>query len=231
MEQSRNKDQKCPVVLLLDTSGSMAGQPIDELNKALVKLKEDILNEPTLSSYLEIGIVAFDDDARVERAIDLISPETELPILNVGGVTNLLSGMNKAMEIVIDRLSFYKSIREHHFRPYIILFTDGAPTNTTEEIEQLDQTIQMMSDEKRFVFIPFGLGNADMHLLSKLAAQNAYQKLNNKAVAYRMTNEIKFSSVFEFVSASISSVINQEGRETVQLPPDVAEAVIFDLGA
>jgi hypothetical protein len=31
MEQARNKDQKCPVVILLDTSGSMSGKPIEEL--------------------------------------------------------------------------------------------------------------------------------------------------------------------------------------------------------
>jgi len=229
MEQSRNKDQKCPVVLLLDTSGSMAGQPIDELNKALVKLKEDILNEPTLSSRLEIGIVAFDDDARVERAIDLVTPETDLPILNVGGTTNLVAGMNKAIEIVSDRKSFYKSNGEQYYRPFIVLFTDGAPTNTPEEIEQLDQTIQQMSDEKRFVFLPFGVGGADMQLLSKLAAQTEDQRLKGKAVAYQMTNETKFSGVFEFVSASISSAINQGGTQTAQLSPDVAQAVTFDL--
>jgi uncharacterized protein YegL len=229
MEQARNKDQKCPVVLLLDTSGSMAGQPIDELNKALVKLKEDILNEPTLSSRLEIGIVAFDDDARIERAIDLITPETDLPILNVGGTTNLVAGMNKAIEIVSDRKSFYKSNGEQYYRPFIVLFTDGAPTNTPEEIEQLDQTIQQMSDEKRFVFLPFGVGGADMQLLSKLAAQTEDQRLKGKAVAYQMTNETKFSGVFEFVSASISSAINQGGTQTAQLSPDVAQAVTFDL--
>lgn len=229
MEQARNKDQKCPVVLLLDTSGSMAGQPIDELNKALVKLKEDILNEPTLSSRLEIGIVAFDDDARVERAIDLVAPETDLPILNVGGTTNLVAGMNKAIEIVTDRKSFYKSNGEQYYRPFIVLFTDGAPTNTPEEIEQLDQTIQQMSDEKRFVFLPFGVGGADMQLLSKLAAQTEDQRLKGKAVAYQMTNETKFSGVFKFVSASISSAINQGGTQTAQLSPDVAQAVTFDL--
>ena len=62
MEQARNKDQKCPVVLLLDTSGSMEGAPIDELNSALTKLKEDILCDTLLLNRLEIGIVAFDDE-------------------------------------------------------------------------------------------------------------------------------------------------------------------------
>jgi len=35
MQKARNKDQKCPVVFVLDTSSSMTGKPIDELNKAL----------------------------------------------------------------------------------------------------------------------------------------------------------------------------------------------------
>ena len=71
MEQSRNKDQKCPVVLLLDTSGSMSEEvegvkAIDELNKAIQTLKEEIISDPILCQRLELGIVCFDDDARVE---------------------------------------------------------------------------------------------------------------------------------------------------------------------
>jgi len=135
MEQARNKDQKCPVVLVLDTSGSMSGNPIDELNKALVKLKEDILSDPILTQRLEVGIVCFDDDARVERPIDLITVDTNMPSLDVGGVTNVVSGINKAIEIVEERKQFYKTNGEQYYRPFIVLFTDGAPTNTADEIE------------------------------------------------------------------------------------------------
>jgi uncharacterized protein YegL len=137
--------------------------------------------------------------------------------------------MNKAIEIVSDRKSFYKSNGEQYYRPFIVLFTDGAPTNTPEEIEHLDQTIQQMSDEKRFIFLPFGVGGADMQLLSKLAAQTKDQRLEGKAVAYQMKDETRFSGVFEFVSASISSAINQGGTQTAQLSSDVAQAVTFDL--
>ena len=130
MEQPRNKDQKCPVVLVLDTSGSMAGTGIDQLNAALVKLKEDILSDATLTQRLEVGIVCFDDEARVERPIDLVTVDTDMPMLNIGGTTNVVAGLNKAMEIVEDRKQFYKSNGEQYYRPFIVLFTDGAPTNT-----------------------------------------------------------------------------------------------------
>lgn len=229
MEQARNKDQKCPVVLLLDTSGSMAGMPIEELNKALVQIKEDILNDTMLSNRLELGIVAFDDDARVERPIDLISPDIDLPILNIGGVTNLVSGMNKAIELVTDRKNFYKSNGEQYYRPFIVLFTDGAPTNTADEIDELDQNIQKLSDEKRFIFLPFGVDGADMQLLAKLAAQSADERLKNIGTAFAMKDVSKFTEVFQFVSASISGIMEKGGTQAVQLPTSVATPITFDL--
>jgi len=229
MEQPRNKDQKCPVVLVLDTSGSMAGQPIDELNNALLKLKEDILCDPILTQRLEVGIVAFDDEARVERVIDLVTVDTEMPPLAVGGMTNLVSGMNKAIELVEQRKTFYKENGEQYYRPFIVLFTDGAPTNTPEEVEQLDQTIQQMSENKKFVFIPFGVEGADMHLLARLAAQTADERLSNKARAWQMKDITKFAEIFAFVSSSISQVMNQGAVVSAQLSPDVAQPLTFDL--
>jgi uncharacterized protein YegL len=230
MEQPRNKDQKCPVVLVLDTSGSMAGTGIDQLNAALVKLKEDILSDATLTQRLEVGIVCFDDEARVERPIDLVTVDTDMPMLNIGGTTNVVAGLNKAMEIVEDRKQFYKSNGEQYYRPFIVLFTDGAPTNTPEEIEALDLTIQQMADNKKFVFIPFGVEGADMQLLAKLAVQSADERLKNQAKAWQMKDLTKFGEVFAFVSSSISEAINKGGSGAATIPSDVAQAVTFDLG-
>lgn len=231
MEQARNKDQKCPVVLVLDTSGSMSGNPIDELNKALVKLKEDILSDPILTQRLEVGIVCFDDDARVERPIDLITVDTNMPSLDVGGVTNVVSGINKAIEIVEERKQFYKTNGEQYYRPFIVLFTDGAPTNTADEIEMLDQQIQQMADNKKFVFMPFGVEGADFQLLAKLAVQSTDERLKNQAKAWKLKDVSKFAEVFAFVSSSISGAINQGGSQTAQLSSDVAQSVTFDLGS
>lgn len=230
MEQPRNKDQKCPVVLVLDTSGSMAGTGIDQLNAALVKLKEDILSDSTLTQRLEVGIVCFDDDARVERPIDLVTVDTDMPMLNIGGTTNVVAGLNKAMEIVEDRKQFYKSNGEQYYRPFIVLFTDGAPTNTPEEIEALDLKIQQMADNKKFIFMPFGVEGADMPLLAKLAVQSADERLKNQAKAWQLKDLTKFGEVFAFVSSSISEAINKGGAQTATISNDVAQAVTFDLG-
>ena len=229
MEQARNKDQKCPVVLLLDTSGSMSGAPIAELNAALIKLKEDILCDPLLANRLEIGIVAFDDEGRVERPIDLISGESDFPTLSVGGTTNLVGGMSIAMTLVEDRKSFYKANGEQYYRPFIVLITDGAPTNTSDEIDALDAQIQSKSDEKRFVFLPFGTEGADMKLLAKLAAQTADERLQGRGTSYLIKDVSKFGEIFAFVSASVGAAMNQGGTASASLPIDVAQPVTFDL--
>ncbi len=229
MEQARNKDQKCPVVFLLDTSGSMDGAPINELNNALIKIKDEILCDPILANRLEIGIVAFDDEARIERPIDLISGETAFPTLSVGGLTNLVSGMNLAISIIEDRKAFYKSNSEQYYRPFIVLITDGAPTNTTEEIEALDVLIQSKSDEKRFIFLPFGTEGADMQLLAKINAQTADQRLKKEGTSFLMKDFTKCVEVFQFVSASIASAMNPSSPVEVTLPQNVAQKVTFDL--
>lgn len=228
-ESPRNKDQKCPIVLVLDSSGSMEGTGITELNSALQKFKDEVLGDPLLANRLEVGIVCFDDDSRLERSIDLISTETIMPTITCGGTTNLVSGMKMAMEIIEERKVFYRSNNEQYYRPFICLITDGAPTNTVEEIDALDLEIQQMSDNKKFILLPFGVGDADMAMLAKLAAQTEDQRLKEKAVAYLMKDFKEFKNVFAFVSASISTAIAKGSAQTIQIDPDVAQAVTFDL--
>jgi len=51
-----NPKNRCPVILILDTSGSMAGKPIEELNRGVAALKEDILKDTKASLRVELAI-------------------------------------------------------------------------------------------------------------------------------------------------------------------------------
>ncbi len=233
METPRNYDQKCPLVLILDVSGSMSGAPIDALNKALNSLKDEIIKDTMLSNRLDLAIVSFHDQAEVVKDFSLIDPDTNMPFLETGGRTNMFDGVNKAIEIIEDRKQWYKNSGQPYYRPIIVLFSDGTPTNTEQEIEDLDQKIQSMSDDKKFMFMPFGVGEgADIQTLAKLAAQTEDQRLKEKAIAYKLKDETKFAEVFAFVSASVSASMSSDGAANVSLDPDVATAHVLrmDLG-
>src|SRR5687768_6330927 len=54
-----NPENRCPCLLLLDTSGSMAGRPIDELNAGLVQFKDELAADAMAAKRVEVAIVTF----------------------------------------------------------------------------------------------------------------------------------------------------------------------------
>ncbi len=58
-ESVENPENRCPVILLLDTSGSMSDQFIQELNRGLAAIKEDVLKDVQASLGVEVAIVTF----------------------------------------------------------------------------------------------------------------------------------------------------------------------------
>jgi len=58
-EFSENPEQRCPVILLLDTSYSMSGKPISELNEGLATLRQELMNDPMAAKRVELAMVTF----------------------------------------------------------------------------------------------------------------------------------------------------------------------------
>ena len=58
-EFADNPEPRCPVVLLLDVSGSMQGQPIRELNAGLQAFSEAVKADRLASLRVEVAIITF----------------------------------------------------------------------------------------------------------------------------------------------------------------------------
>src|SRR5215216_272873 len=54
-----NPERRCPVVLVLDTSASMQGEAIRQLNAGLQQLASDLQRDPLASLRVELAIVSF----------------------------------------------------------------------------------------------------------------------------------------------------------------------------
>ena len=51
----------------------------------------------------------FHDDAEIARDFDLVLPEHEMPTIETGGLTNMFSGINKAIDMIENRKQYYKT--------------------------------------------------------------------------------------------------------------------------
>ena len=54
-----NPEPRCPCLLLLDTSGSMHGRPIEELNAGLRVFKEELASDAMAMQRVEVALITF----------------------------------------------------------------------------------------------------------------------------------------------------------------------------
>ncbi len=58
-EFADNPEPRCPCLLLLDTSVSMQGNPIRELNAGLATFKQELMGDSLAAKRVEVSIVTF----------------------------------------------------------------------------------------------------------------------------------------------------------------------------
>ncbi|MDO9324590.1 MAG: hypothetical protein Q7T80_06485, partial [Methanoregula sp.] len=56
---AENPEPRCPCLLLLDTSGSMAGQPITELNAGIREFYNELQNDSLAIKRVEVALMSF----------------------------------------------------------------------------------------------------------------------------------------------------------------------------
>src|SRR5262245_22175008 len=54
-----NPEPRCACLLLLDTSGSMQGEPIRQLNEGLKHFEEELRGDPLSAKRVEVALVTF----------------------------------------------------------------------------------------------------------------------------------------------------------------------------
>ena len=197
-----NYEQKCLCVLVLDTSGSMnTDNAIGQLNQGLQTFKSQIMNDETARDRLEIAIVSFNSEIKVELQPSLIS-EIEMPTLKASGQTQLVRAIEEAQQVIKDRKDYYKSKGLTYYRPWIVVMTDGDPYPANQDIDGIAQKIQEDADAKKYVFFMIGVGN-EVHddVLSKLTT--------SQFPAMRM-DAVNFAEFFQWLSASATVVVNSD---------------------
>lgn len=122
--------RRLPVYFLLDTSGSMNGEPIQALNNALSGMISSLRADAQATETLWISIITFD------REVNEIIPLTELPSFQLPEIHCPPSGptnTGKALELLYQRVSSDvikgSPTQKGDWRPLLFLFTDGKPSD------------------------------------------------------------------------------------------------------
>lgn len=185
-----NPEPRCPCVLVLDVSGSMSGQPINELNAGLVSFKDELVADTLASKRVEVAIVGF---GPVQVVNDFqTAANFQPPVLSATGDTPMGAAIVQAIDLVKQRKEVYRANGIAFYRPWIFLITDGAPTD-----QWSDAAARVREGEasKSFAFFAVGVEGARMDILSQIATREPLR-----------LQGLQFRSLFQWLSNSMRSV-------------------------
>jgi uncharacterized protein YegL len=204
-----NTEARCPVVLVLDVSGSMSGEPIKELNDGLQVLKDALEKDITASLTVEVAVVTFGGSINLAHdfaTMDGFNP----PTLSTTGDTPMGEAIEYALQLVAERKEQYKNYGVKYYQPWVWLITDGYPNMNSPWFEAA-QKVHQAQQEKKISFFAVAVKGADMEKLKQIAPPNRPPI---------WLNGLDFKTMFLWLSKSVGKVssgkLGEEGQTKLE---------------
>ena len=154
-EFADNPESRCSIVLILDVSGSMAGDSINTLNQALVKFRDIIREDSVTALRADVAIITFDDEAWVAQDFTN-GTDFEPPLLATHGGTNYSKAVNLALDIIEARKQSYRDGGIAYYRSLAYFLTDGFPQDDNpDNLAQAAARLTAAEENRSVAFFSF----------------------------------------------------------------------------
>ncbi len=210
--------RRLPVYLLLDTSGSMAGEPIEALKNGVQVMISSLRQNPQAIETAYISVITFDSTARqIIPLTDLAS--FQMVDIRATGTTALGEALRLVSTKIDTEVAKTTAEQKGDWKPLVFIMTDGIPTD--------DWQSGMAEYKKRKVAYTVACGagsGADTTIL---------KQITDNVVGLDTADSQSISKFFTWVTASIgvsSTRIEDTGKEVTglnELPPPPKELNII----
>ncbi|MBK1722485.1 vWA domain-containing protein [Thiocystis violacea] len=205
--------RRLPVYILLDTSGSMRGEPIHSVNVGMQAMLSALRQDPYALESVHLCIITFDIQAREYLPLTPLDAvklaEIQVP---EAGATFLGAALELLIQCVDRDLRKSTPDAKGDWRPLLFVMTDGSPS----DLHAYRQAIPEIG--KR------GFGAIVACAAGPKAKQEMLRELTDRVVTLDTMDSAAFSGFFKWVSASVAVGSSSAGvAGSVSLPPPPPE--------
>lgn len=208
--------RRLPVYILLDTSGSMIGEPIHSVNVGLQAMLSTLRQDPYALESVHLSIITFDVEARVFLPLTPLE-QVRLTEVDVKGATFMGAALNLLIECVDRDVKKTNADAKGDWHPLVFIMTDGSPS----DMEAYRQAIPEV--KKR------NFGSILACAAGPKAKQQYLLELTDHVVTMDTMDSAAFSGFFKWVSASVaagSSSVGVSGQVSLPPPPPEVQLVL-----
>jgi uncharacterized protein YegL len=203
VEFAENPEPRVPCCLVLDTSGSMKGQPIRELNAGLLNFTRELLTDSLAAKRVELMVITFGGAVRVVNEFQSVG-KFEAPTFAAAGRTPMGQAVSMAMKQIQKRKDIYKANGIDYYRPWVFLISDGAPTDHHWQDVALEAKNAQIN--KAFAMFCVGVRGGNTDTLRLFTTREPLQ-----------LRDLRFQDLFLWLSSSMKSVSWSTPGEKVHL--------------
>ena len=201
------KAKPLPVYLLLDVSGSMEGDKINNLNEAVSEMIKTMADEEKMEVEILISIITFGSDAHVHLTATSAS-QVEWSNLSASGMTAMGAALTMSKEMIEDK----EITPSRAYRPTIVLVSDGQPNDTGWE-QSMDDFINN-GRSKKCDRMAMAIGeDADENVLKRFIKGTEHELFSSNDAE-------KISEFFDRVTMSVTTRTRSQNPNKVPSDKD-----------
>jgi uncharacterized protein YegL len=145
---------------------------ITKLNEGIRLFFDDLIEDETTRYSVELCILTFGQDvkmeldfANLERQVETFKKIMPLKVQSIHALTPMGKAVADAIDILNRRKSEYSKSGVDYYQPWLVLMTDGQPTDSI--VEAAAKVTDLVNKKKLSVF-PIGIGSgANLSILNQ----------------------------------------------------------------
>jgi uncharacterized protein YegL len=204
--------RRLPIYILIDTSGSMRGEPIQSVKHGLKSLVSGLRRDPHASETAHLSIITFDLEARILLPLTVLE---KVSIPEIPSPKSSPTNLGAALELLLNRYTAEvrksTSTEKGDWMPVAVVMTDGAPSDTMLFDDMCEKI-------KKFRFARI-IGCA----AGPKAKTGPLQRFSTDVVTLETMDSNGFSKFWQWVSQSFSRHSLNNDRTGSELPPPPSE--------